>query len=332
MAVLVTGWYAFQAWLTADILRAAFGLEGGAMIGVLAAIIAVVFGLPVIFGIHSMAKLMKLALPGMAIFAAYYLVAKVIPAGGALFEKQGNGQMAFMAGVGMAWSTFVVSGTMTGDIVRYTRTGRQAVGVTAVAFMFSNAPFMIMGALISATIQDPGVQYFFDQKTAAVLVPLVIMAVLSNWSTCDACLYNATMGYTNSFRGMHWRAAAILGTVIGVVAAGTGLIGNIVNWLILLGLVVPPIGGAIIADYYVLRGNQAGFGKMRTTRVNVAAIVAVIVGILFGYWVNQQFPTFLFGVAGIASSFVVYLVLAKASPDALGARVSATDSGAEAGA
>ena len=35
--------------------------------------------------------------------------------------------------------------------------------------MFSNAPFMIMGALISATIQDPGVQYFFDQKTAAVL-------------------------------------------------------------------------------------------------------------------------------------------------------------------
>lgn len=331
MAVLVTGWYAFQAWLTADILRVAFGLEGGALIGILAALIAVVFGLPVIFGIHSMAKLMKLALPGMAIFAAYYLVAKVIPAGGALFEKQGNGQMAFMAGVGMAWSTFVVSGTMTGDIVRYTRTGRQAVGVTAVAFMFSNAPFMIMGALISATIQDPGVQYFFDQKTAAVLVPLVIMAVLSNWSTCDACLYNATMGYTNSFRGMHWRAAAALGTVIGVVAAGTGLIGNIVNWLILLGLVVPPIGGAIIADYYVLRGDKAGFGKVRSTRVNVAAILAVIVGILFGYWVNQQFPTFLFGVAGIASSFVVYLVLAKVSPDALGARVSATDSGAEAG-
>ena len=330
MAVLVTGWYAFQAWLTADILRAAFGLEGTALIGVMAAVIAVIFGLPVIFGIKSMAKLMKLALPGMLIFALYYLVAKIIPAGGAIFEKTGNGQMAFMAGVGMAWSTFVVSGTMTGDIVRYTKTGRQAVWVTAVAFLFSNAPFMIMGALISAAIPDPSVQYFFDQKTIAVLLPLLVIAVLSNWSTCDACLYNATMGYTNGIKGLNWRNAAIVGTVIGVIAAGTGLIGNIVNWLILLGLIVPPIGGAIIADYYVVRGDRAGFSQERNTDFNWAAIIAVGVGIAFGYWVNQTYPTFLFGVAGIGSSFLVYVLLAKVASAPLGADVSARPTGAEA--
>jgi len=330
MAVLVTGWYAFQAWLTADILRVAFELEGGALIGVMAAIIAVIFGLPVIFGIKSMAKLMKLALPGMLIFAAYYLFTRIIPAGGGIFEKTGNGQMAFMAGVGMAWSTFVVSGTMTGDIVRYTRTGKEAVWVTAVAFLFSNAPFMIMGALIAGAIPDPTVQYFFDQKTLAVLLPLLVLAILSNWSTCDACLYNATMGYANTFAGLNWRNAAIVGTVIGVVAAGTGIIGNIVNWLILLGLIVPPIGGAIIADYYVVRGDSAGFSQDRDTDFNWAAIIAVIVGIAFGYWVNQTYPTFLFGVAGIASSFIVYVLLAKASPTALGADVSKRATGAEA--
>lgn len=330
LAVLVTGWYAFQAWLTADIVRVAFGLEGGALIGVMAGAIAVIFGLPVIFGIKSMAKLMKLALPGMLIFALYYLFAKVIPAGGTIFDKVGSGNMAFMAGVGMAWSTFVVSGTMTGDIVRYARTGRQAVGVTAVAFLFSNAPFMIMGALISASIPDPSVQYFFDQKTIFVLLPLLVLAVLSNWSTCDACLYNATMGYTNTFRGLHWRNAAIVGTVIGVIAAGTGVIGNIVNWLILLGLIVPPIGGAIIADYYVVRGDRAGFSQDRDTDFNWAAIIAVVVGIGFGYWVNQTYPAFLFGVAGIASSFLIYVILAKAAPTMLGAGVSMRATGAEA--
>ena len=132
-----------------------------------------------------MAKLMQLALPVMVIFGVYYLFTKIVPAGGALFEKTGDGKLAFMTGVGMAWSTFVVSGTMTGDIVRYTKTGKQAVWVTAVAFIFSNAPIKILGALIAAAIPDPSVQYFFDQKTVAVLLPLLVLAILSNWSTCD---------------------------------------------------------------------------------------------------------------------------------------------------
>jgi cytosine permease len=329
MAVLVTGWYAFQAWLTADILRVAFGLEGAVLVGVMAAIIAVIFGLPAIFGIKSMARLMQLALPGMLIFGLYYLFTKIVPAGTAIFDKAGDGKLAFMTGVGMAWSTFVVSGTMTGDIVRYTKTGKQAIWVTAVAFIFSNAPFMVLGALIAAAIPDPTVQYFFDQKTVAVLLPLLVLAILSNWSTCDACLYNATMGYTNSIKGLNWRNAAIVGTVIGVIAAGTGLIGNIVGWLILLGLIVPPIGGAIIADYYLVRGDAAGYRYTRDTDFNWAAIIAVLVGIGVGWWVNKAYPNFLFGAAGIATSFVVYVVLAKMSPG-LGAGLSNRATGAEA--
>ena len=330
MAVLVTGWYAFQAWLTADILRVAFGLEGGLLIGVLAAVIAIVMGLPVIFGIKWMANLMKVALPLMIIFAVYYLFAKVIPAGSSLFSGIGTGKISFMAGVGMAWSTFVVSGTMTGDIVRYTKTGKQAVWVTAVAFLFSNAPFMVMGALISAAINDPNVPYFLQAGSGIGLAALVGIAILSNWSTCDACLYNATMGYTNAIPGLNWRNAAIVGTIIGVIAAGTGIIGNIVNWLILLGLLVPPIGGAIIADYYVVRGER-GFGVRRNVRFNWAAIIAVIVGILVGYYVNQTYPNFLFGAAGIATSFILYAILGKLAAAPLGADLTNQPSGAEAG-
>jgi cytosine permease len=329
MAVLVTGWYAFQAWLTADILRVAFGLEGGLLIGVLAAVIAIIMGVPVIFGIKWMANLMKVALPLMIIFAVYYLFAKVVPAGSSLFSGVGTGKITFMAGVGMAWSTFVVSGTMTGDIVRYTKTGRQAVWVTAVAFLFSNAPFMVMGALISAAINDPNVTYFLAGSGIG-LAALVGIAILSNWSTCDACLYNATMGYTNAVPGLNWRNAAILGTIIGVIAAGTGIIGNIVNWLILLGLIVPPIGGAIMADFYVIRG-QRGFGVLRTVRFNWAAIIAVIAGILVGFYVNQTYPSFLFGAAGIATSFILYAILGKAAAAPLGAELTNQASGAEAG-
>ncbi len=328
LAVLVTGWYAFQAWLTADILRVAFDLEGPVVVGILAVIAGIIFAIPVIYGIRQMANVRKIAIPAMILFVGYYIITRVIPEGGVIFDRQGTGEMAFMTGVGMAWSTFVVSGTMTGDIVRYAKNGGQAIGVTAVAFLFSNAPFMIMGALIAAAINDPSVVYFFDAKAATVLIPLVILAILSNWSTCDACLYNASMGFTNTLPGFNWRKAAVLGTIIGLIAATTGLISNIVGWLILLGLLVPPIGGTIIADFYFVRGDR-GFSVSRDAAVNWAAIIAMVVGVIVGYWVNDNYPNFLFGAAGIGSSFLVYLVLAKTTGKALGANLGEQATGAE---
>lgn len=59
----------------------------------------------------------------------------------------------------MVWSTFVVTSAMTGNIVRHANNSKPAVAVTAVAFIFSNIPFMIMGALIPASINDTTVVY-----------------------------------------------------------------------------------------------------------------------------------------------------------------------------
>ena len=329
LSLLVTGWYAFQAWLTADILRVAFDLEGVVVVGIIATVAGIIYAIPVIFGIRQMALVRKVAIPAMVVFAGYYLITRVIPAGGEIFSREGNGSIAFLTGVGMAWATFAVSGTMTGDIVRYTRTGKQALGVTAVAFIFSNAPFMIIGALISATIDNPDVVYFFDQKSLAVLIPLVVLAILSNWSTCDACLYNAAMGFTNTIPGFTWRRAAVFGSVIGLIAAATGFISNIVVWLLTIGLLVPPIGGTIIADYYVIR-REHGFRFGRESAFNWAAIIAVVIGVLLGYWVHVQYPNFLFGITGIVSSFVVYVVLAKLAPGPLGVGIGTSSTGAEA--
>mgnify|MGYP003324371795 CR=1 FL=1 len=53
LSLLVTGWYAFQAWLTADIIKVAFGLEGKTLVGFMAVAAGIVFAIPVIFGIIS---------------------------------------------------------------------------------------------------------------------------------------------------------------------------------------------------------------------------------------------------------------------------------------
>ncbi|MDP9473995.1 MAG: cytosine permease, partial [Chloroflexota bacterium] len=329
LAGLVTGWFSFHVWLTADIIKAAFTIESGIAVALIALGVGILYAVPVIFGIKSMALVRQIAIPAMVIFVAYYLITKVIPAGAALFESSGTGDMSFVTGVGIAWATFAVSGTMTGDIVRYTRTGGQAIGVTGVAFLLSNAPFMILGVFFAAAIDDPTVPYFLDSDSMKVLIPLAAIAILSTWSTADACLYNAAMGFSNSLPNFNWRRAAILGTVLGLALAMSGVIANVTNLLITIGLIVPPVGGVIISDYFFVRRNH-GFGMDRTSSTNLAAIIAVILGIGTGIYMYFAFPSFIFGIPGITVSLVSYALLAKGFGLTLGAEEPTVPNTAEA--
>lgn len=328
LALLVTGWFAFHSWLTGDIIKVAFGIEDTLAVGLLAAGAALLYGIPVIYGIKSMSLVRKVAIPAMVVFAAYYIVTKVIPAGSQIWAQEGTGAIGFWTGVSMSWATYAVSGTMTGDIVRYTRTGKQAISVTAVSFILSNAPFMILGAIISAAVGDSTVQYFLDSPSLGVVIPIATLALLSTWSTADACLYNAALGFTNAFTTLNWRKAAYLGMGLGVIAAGTGIVGSVVDFLLLIGLVVPPIGAVIVADYFVVR-RGVGFSTFREDHTNVAAVIATLLGLGVGYLVSQAYPDFIFGVPGIVASASVYLILWKVAGDKLGTGLSTNPSGAE---
>lgn len=318
LAALVTGWYSFHTWLTADIIRVAFDVETPWIIAAAAVAIGAVYAAPVIFGIKSMALVRQIAIPAMVLFVVYYLIVKVIPVGSDLFAREGDGSVSFWGGVGLAWATFAVSGTMTGDIVRYVRSGKQAVGVTGVAFLLSNGPFMILGALFAAAINNPDVPYFLDTDSSLILLALAAIAVLSTWSTADACLYNASMGISNSFKGITWQKAGITAAVLGILLAASGVIGNVTNILITIGLVVPPVGAVIITDYFVLRRGH-GFGADRVSPINWAAIAATLAGIGTGIAAHILWPQVLFGLPGMIVTAVTYLVLARVGGAALGA-------------
>lgn len=69
-------------------------------------------------------------------------------------------------------------------------------------------------------------------------------------------------------------------------------------------------------------------GRGREDHVNVAAIIATLVG-LGGYLVSQAYPGFIFGVPGIAAGAVVHMILWKAAGDKLGTAFRTKPSGAE---
>jgi len=313
IGILVNGWYAFQAWLAADVIRAAWGLAWYPLvIGVV-----VLFGVPSLVGVDAMSKVVeKLVIPVMLLFAGYILLMQVIPAGPSVLNQPAPGEsIPFLVGVGLTWGTFAVSGTATGDIVRFAENSKQAVLATLVAFLVCNTGMMVLGALSAAALD--GLDPYFGMIGLLGSVPIVLVATVSLWSTCDACHYNATMGYTNLSSIISWRVAAVVGILTAVVTATTEVISNLQSWLTLIGILVPPIGGIIIADYFVVR-RGTGYDETRVANYNWVAIATLLVALAVNYYAYVRLPRVLPGSLGLVICLIGYPIAVRAGSTVLG--------------
>lgn len=313
IGLLVNGWYAFQAWLAADVIRAAWDPSWY----VLVVGVVVLFGIPSLVGVNAMSAVVeKLVIPIMLLFAAYILYAQVIPAGTSILEQPAPGEsIPFFVGVGLTWGTFAVSGTATGDIVRFAEDSKQAVLATVIAFLLCNTGMMVLGALSAAALNslDP----YFGMIGLFGSVPIVAVAVVSLWSTCDACHYNATMSYTNLSSKISWRVAAVVGILAAVLTATTEIISNLENWLNLIGILVPPIGGVVIADYFVLR-RGVGYDETRVADYNWPAIGSLVVAVAVNYYAYVNFPQVLPGSPGLLICLIAYPVAVEVGTAVIG--------------
>jgi len=306
MGLLVNGWYAYQAWLAADVIHAAYSIPWVP----LAIVITIIFGIPVLIGIEAMADLVeKVVIPLIILGALYMLATRILPAGTEVLNSPPPGDpIPFMVGVSSAWGTFAVSGTMTGDIVRFTDDSKQSIISTVIAFLVFNTGMLLLGALTAAATQE--LSLYFGMIGVAGSIPIVIIAAMSCWSTCDATLYNATMAYSNITDVITWRVGAVLGIIIATTAAATAIISDLLSWLLVIGLLVPPIGGIIIGDYYLLR-REKGYNIARTASIHWPAVVTLIAAIVVNYFVYQSYPQVLFGLPGLLMGVFLYPALTK---------------------
>ncbi len=326
LAVLVTGWFAYQVMLTAEILLGAIHAVRADAWAVLVVSAGICFAIPVIVSRRHGFAVTASAFPAMLIFAAIALVQTVLPIGRTLLDGPLNGSLPFATGVAVAFGTFVVSGTMTGDIVRFCRTGNEAVQVTTIGFLFSNLPFMLLGVLIGAAGHNVIGLLEDGSMIAAVLLAITL---LSNWASCDACLANASVTLKSAFPAVPWIVVSGAIALAGILAAFGGLIDNLFGWILFLGAVVPPVGGVIIADYYVIRVHQ-GFARGRDVRFNIAALWALGAGIAAALIVMFVRPDILAPLIGIPVAGLLYLALAHLAPRRLGVDFAHDNFGAEA--
>ncbi len=195
---LVTGWFAFQAWLAADLMVGLYGGEsfnsgtGNGFLagifgttGIWAGIFAVVFGLFAVYGIRALVWMGRFVVISITVLVGWmiYSTLNIIApqTGGSWTSSLPIAEpWTFALGFSASAGTFIVSATMTGDFTRWTSKPKQAWGVTAAAFPGANLLMLMAGGLFTAVTGR--LDFYFGLAVMAMGVPIMVTQWASNIS------------------------------------------------------------------------------------------------------------------------------------------------------
>lgn len=312
LSTVIVGWYAFQTGLTGALLSAIMGWNQA----VVAVGAGVVFTLIAFVGIRAISCIGYVSAP---LFVVFGVAALVVGAGQHGWSGITNyagasaGAAALPLGVGVTLviASLVDAGTMTADFTRFSRNGRQAVAATLAAFPVGQLVSAFIGILVvsagfAAQPAINGGMFVGILAAEGSFWPTVtaVFVVLNLAAVCSHCLYNGAMGWSQATGAPFRTVAAVLG-VLGLVAAGIGVWSLFIQWLDLLGVIIPPIGAVIIVSlltrgYSVLSDEHPPVRWGMFVAWTVASAAALVT--------HQLAPALSDAVVGIAVAVIAALI------------------------
>jgi len=300
------GWYAVTNAFIADALTNLLNLPDAMRI-VLTVFFTYAFCITAYWGYRAMDWLSRIAVPAMLILIAISLILGFQDAGD-LAALQPTAEMTVFQGLAVIIGTFISGGTQSTNWSRFADTGKNAVLSTALAFFAINGLLVFAGAFCTLVY---GSQDLVEaMATQGILLGGIILLILNVWTTQDNTIYNFSIAGTNFLRTSKRHLFVLGGATLALVLSLTGIYENLIEYLILLGAVIPPIGGIIMADFWLRhQGNFPAIDSVLPA-FNWAGIISYVVGAATAYISGNAS----FGVGpinGIIVAAVLYGILSR---------------------
>jgi cytosine permease len=303
------GWYAWGSALMAQLLNNLAGLpESWNWLVIL--FFTYAFCSTAYFGYKAMDWLSRIAVPAMVILMLLSLSVAAGDVGGfaGLQATEIADPLPLSAAITIIVGTFVSGGTQATNWSRFAKNGRIGFIATLIAFFLGNGFLIFSGAFCAKVYGEPDIVKVMAQQ--GLVVWGLILFFLNMWTTQDNTIYAFSIAGSNMFR-THKRTLFVLGgATFALVLAWGGIYEMLVSYLILLGTFIPPIGGIIMADYWIHRRGQFPSMDEPQPAFNWAGVIAYVAASAIAYFSN----TASFGIVpvnGIVSALVIYVVLSK---------------------
>lgn len=298
------GWYAWGTATMAILLVKMTGLSQAWEIPLM-----VVFGfgfcISAFIGYRGLEWLSRFAVPAMIILIAVSMTIATIDGGGltGLSAIVPSEEMGMAAAITLVFGTFVSGGTQATNWTRFARSGKAAVFATLAAFFVGNGLMTLVGAFGALVYQQADIVDILVAQGLATLG--ILMLFLNLWTTQDNTVYNFAVAGCNMFRTRRRKLVTVIGAAIGTLLAVLGMYEWLIPFLILLGTFIPPVGGVIMANYFVAwRARYPDLETVSLPAFNLPGLAAYGLGSLAAYTSPWVAPVVGVVVAALAFALI----------------------------
>lgn len=314
LSTLLLGWFAVQTGITGALIASTYELNYVAM-----TVVAGLLYIGITFiGVRGLHLIGMVSVPLFLVLGLYVVLHSASTTSAeAIWSYAGNNGVSTMSmGVGLTVviALFIDAGTVTADFNRWAQTPSHSLIATFSAFPISNLVAMLVGGIMTAALAVPDANPFgsdnmFGYLNSLQIGWLSVLAFLFLYinlgSVCSHCLYNAATGWSRIL-GSKMRVLAVVLGVIGIVVAAGNVWAFFIQWLSLLGVVVPPIGMILLVEAYVLKRAGIAEKEWRST-----PFISWAIGSAAGFVVEFYAPHLSTAISAGLVAGVAHMVLSS---------------------
>lgn len=270
------GWYGITVGIFSDLLSSALGWCVSWPLSVLGGIL---MATTAYWGFKGIEILSWVSVPLMFALCVWITSVSVGEAGGwgGMFATEGDGSIPPGLALTMMIGTFVSGGTQIGNWTRFARSATVAFLVSFCSLLVIETAMLFFGGV--------GAVAFGEPDFTALLLTLglaglgVFLLTFNLWTTNDNAAYAFGVAGAEMFGKGDKRPFIVGGVVIGIALAVTGLADAMTGFLVLLGTVIPPLGGVIIGTFlFVWRMRDPGTPVDRVPAFVWPGVVSYLLG------------------------------------------------------
>ena len=315
ISITIFGWFTVTAAFFGESIQQAikdiWGVSGG-VAGNLSLLIIMGSLLVIattVFGFKAIDKLAQLAVP--LLFAALIWLVYLALEDASLADLQSYSSNAMTLGQGITAviGGFIVGAVILPDYCRYVRNTRHGLFASILHFGIAYPLILFMLAVVAI---HSGEKNFINIMTGMGLGVIgLLVLIFATWTTNTGNLYSNALVLKTIFTGVpQWMivvAAGLLGTLLAI----SGIASYFIDFLIFLGISIPPIAGIYIADYFFVHNRNYEVANLnKQPAIAYPAFIAWLIASVVAWLTTNDFFTLTSIPAcdAIVVAFILYLV------------------------
>lgn len=314
--IMLLGWYAVTAELFGETLFLAAGdltalqMPEWSYTVISSAIVTVT----TIYGFRAIDRLALVAVPFLLLALVAVVIFSLRQTSLSDLLKIESGDMTMATAISAVVGAAIVGVVLMPDLTRYTRDVWDCVtasflgqgGGIMVAYIFGMIPVLVWGEI------QP-MSYMVIMGFSGIALAVLVFAT---WTTNTVNLYSTALAARASVPTGNYRSVVVVSGIAGTVAALVGIAEHLIDFLITLGLLVPPIAGVYLCNFFLLGRTDFSAERLENRpAIRINAIVAGIGSGLLATWMyySELSITSIGSIDSLMISIIVYLTLEKGS-------------------